>query len=656
MNRIMVKRIGMAAMMMIVLGGITIPGGLGLNAFIRDLTFSSLDEGLLGIKSQGVPLVEESIYQRGPATALTMAAEIGADVSAPTVNATFFMGEAFTVLGLGTAIEDMYWNLNKSGTWTFSALLSLFGYPAIKGVAEWYGADLNFTVPGNYSGLDHLKYGVNTTANWWGTRLPGIFEDTYVRVGDTDWPPTNSTDAAATIDTMQDRGFGVIELMDIIANATEVQVEEMAGVGGYNVTNPTETFSYNNGSGTFSFNKLKILYYYYTQYFSQQVISMIIAKFNEVGSPLYNSYPQYRPRDWNGNFTEYKDLTFYSFIEQWAKCLSYDNGVDFSNMDSRYPPGTTGLEPAGPGVDSGIPMQAALQLWNISDPYSIVNFTTGIMKWYNAKTDTSVYQELLTHFGNYPGYDYENDTYGDFGWGFNNTDMDLLLDWLWGNGGGWHGGSFSRVTLPKLLTTQYGVSLPEFCFNVLLEQWVNGSTMGHSLYPLGIPLPLGTMEISGFEVGYQGPGMDVVPTYISLDSAKKLWDNTSSYSLVTEAGLKQWFAACDGDLNARSTLKTQNGLDPYSMALILNWIPNFQHNVMPYLAQYQYNLPTDSITLGEMIQNGGLILGSVLVGFGAVVEIRRRRLSRRNNLLPKQQEKVSREPNQIKGYDAPGKA
>ncbi len=624
----MAKKIGVGTLILIVFGGVAISGGFVLNNFIRNLTYDSVDEGLLGIKEQGLETVEKSVYQRGPATALDMIVEIGAQTSAPTVNATIWMGQAYTVQSLTISIsiiEDLYWNWNKTGTLTFSALAALVGYPPIKGVAEWYRADLNFSKPGNYSGLANLKYGVNTTANWWGDRLPGIFEDTYVRVGDADWPPTNLTDADATIDMNQDRGFGVIALMDLIANATDGQLEEMAGVNGYNVTNPTATFSYNNGSGVFNFNKLKILYYYYTRYFAQDVLGMIIAAFNNEASPLFAAYPQYQPQDWNGNSTDYEDLAYYSFIEQWAKCLSYDNGVDFSDIDSRYPPGTTGLEPGGPGVDSGIPMQAALQLWNETDEYSLVNFTIGIMKWYNAYNDTSVYDEILTHFANYPGYDYENTTYGESGWGFNSTDMDLLLDWLWGNGGGWLGGSFSQVILPKLLTAQYCLSLPEFCFNVLLEQWANGTTMGKSLYTQGFPLPLGSVEIFGFEVGYQGLGADVTPTYMTLESARKLWDNTSEYSLVTEAGLQKWFVAGDGDLAIRSTLKTENGLDVYSMALILNWIPNFQHNVMPYLAQYQYGLPTDSITLGEMIQNGGIILGCAFVGLGAVVRVRNRR-------------------------------
>jgi len=181
--------------------------------------------------------------------------------------------------------------------------------------------------------------------------------------------------------------------------------------------------------------------------------------------------------------------------------------------------------------------------------------------------------------------------------------VDLLLDWLWGNGGGWEHGSFYNVTLPKLI-------YDDIAFEILLEQWANGTIFGDKAYPEGFPLPLGNKEIFGFEVGIP------TPTNMSLESALALWNISSENSLVSKEGLTKWLGAVRGDTALYAELKAANNLNNGSMDLLLVWLPNFQRNVMPHLAQYQYNLPTDSITLGNSIQLGGIVIGSVSLGLG----------------------------------------
>ena len=39
---------------------------------------------------------------------------------------------------------------------------------------------------------------------------------------------------------------------------------------------------------------------------------------------------------------------------------------------------------------------------------------------------------------------------------------------------------------------------------------------------------------------------------------------------------------------------------------------------MPYLAQYQYGLPMDSITLGNLLQIAGIGIGAALLGVGGI--------------------------------------
>ena len=652
----MSKKLLASAIIFLALGGVMIPGGFIINNVIQDLTYSSIDEGLLGIKEEAVPIIKESATDGGMKAllfAFETIKELGTLASENLANATIFMGQIYSVekkAQYSDAIEGAYFDwLNGSyiGTpenYYFSNLTESQGYPPIKGISEWYGRDLNFSnrnitalIPPDQGkdltgGVQRLKYGINTDENWWGNRLPGFYEDTYKRVGDADWPPENLTDSVETVDMDIDRGFGVLQMLALIERASKTQLDEMAGPNGYNLYNPSDIFTYNG----VECNKLEILYFYYTDYYINEVLSMIIAKFNYKASgvfpdinPLWGEYPQYQRRDWNGNDTSYDDLTYFSLIEQWAKCNSFDEGFDAHNSDPAIPSGTYGIEPGGPGESSGIPMQAALQLWNETNDYSLLNLN-GLYKWQEAYTNTTIFEELLLEFSQYPGYNdgewNENDTYLESDWGFNETDMNLLLDWLWGEGGGWGHGSFFEDVLPELIT-------PEIAFHILLGVWANGTVFGEKLYPNGFPLPLGFAEIKGLEVGYKADTETVIPSNISLESALSLWDDMSDYSLTTKLGLQKWFTAVDGNSEMINTLKEEHNLTDSAIKLLLEWIPNFQNNVMPYLAQYQYQLPTDTISLGNLIQIGGIGLGATLIGIGSV-SIAGTLVSRRKRLNP----------------------
>jgi hypothetical protein len=124
--------------------------------------------------------------------------------------------------------------------------------------------------------------------------------------------------------------------------------------------------------------------------------------------------------------------------------------------------------------------------------------------------------------------------------------------------------------------------------------------------------------VYGLEVGYQGPDKDVIPSNITLESAQMLWDPTNAYSLTNPSGLQKWFAAVNGEASARDTLMNANGLIDAQMEMLLAWIPHFQYDIMPFLAQYQYGLPADSITLGNIVQGAGVGMGILLIGLGAV--------------------------------------
>ncbi|MFX1275639.1 MAG: hypothetical protein ACFFBP_11615, partial [Promethearchaeota archaeon] len=341
-------------------------------------------------------------------------------------------------------------------------------------------------------------------------------------------------------------------------------------------------------------------YDYYYEYWVPKAIPLLINEFADPESTLSTMMPAFIGMDT-------KDIALMYFLEQWANCSMFEGGVDFHTVDEGIPAGTFGLEVNRPNP-SGIPLNACYALWDETNELSFLDMTNGIQVWKDAEENTASRQILLDEFGPY---------------GLTLTQLYMILNWLWKPGG------FSDRLVPILIESEagYGVPMDEFCFQLLLGQWANGTVFGEKMFPDGFPLPLVGGERYGFEVGIPEP------TGMSLESALALWNPESDYSLVNPNGLAKWFAAVNDDTSAYAELMSANGLTDHAMACIINWIPNFQQNVMPYLAQHQYGLPTDSITLGNIIQIGGIGLGGLLVGIGAVsitgsVVAKRRKISR----------------------------
>ncbi|MFX1377239.1 MAG: hypothetical protein ACFFA0_15655, partial [Promethearchaeota archaeon] len=61
-----------------------------------------------------------------------------------------------------------------------------------------------------------------------------------------------------------------------------------------------------------------------------------------------------------------------------------------------------------------------------------------------------------------------------------------------------------------------------------------------------------------------------------------------------------------------------NFLEDGAMEMILEWIPEFRANLMPYLAQHEYDLPMDSKSLANAIELGMAIPGGILIGLGVL--------------------------------------
>ncbi|MFO8020179.1 MAG: hypothetical protein R6U96_16260 [Promethearchaeia archaeon] len=297
-------------------------------------------------------------------------------------------------------------------------------------------------------------------------------------------------------------------------------------------------------------------------------------------------------------------------LEQWANGTilgekMYEGGLDFHDFIASLPEGTTGFEVGIPDA-TGISMDSALALWNETNPKSLLSMD-GMEKWLAANEDDRVKENLQEEFS------------------LTSQEMDMILEWLWEGEN-----CFSKKLLPLLIESDYGYGIPisEFSFQLLLEQWANGTIMGNKMYPEGLDfgdfidaIPKGTI---GFEVGIPEP------TGMSQKSALALWDQDSDYALVSSEGLEKWWNVVESkDSEHYTELKEANFLTDKQMDMIIEWLPEFKDDVMPQLAKYEMDLPTDTTTLGNYVQFGGMVIGGACIGLASVGFMRNRSIKKK---------------------------
>ena len=294
------------------------------------------------------------------------------------------------------------------------------------------------------------------------------------------------------------------------------------------------------------------------------------------------------------------DFALSLLLEQWTNGtvfgdVMYEGGLEFSEMMDAIKDPLTGFEVGVPDA-TGIPYTSAVELFNDDNEKSLTN-DDGIEIWIEAQDDDDKKDELME------GFDLTEDQ------------TDAILDWM---------DSFKEDVVPVLMELPVedggrGMTLDKLARTILLEQWCNATADGRSIYPYGFPLPLKAGVVYGFEVGYQDPDTKVESTEISLDSAEKLWDKDSDTALANKEGLAKWWEAVeDPDSDTADELQDANDLDDKAMGMVLEWLPKFRDNVMPYLAQEEMELPADTNTLGSLLVFGGLAIGGICVGVSAV--------------------------------------
>ena len=365
-------------------------------------------------------------------------------------------------------------------------------------------------------------------------------------------------------------GTGVIEFLDLCDKATGNSTLELELTTGYNAT----------------WNQLVKLADYYRDYFVPVAIPMIVANMEVV-------MPEYTGMDT-------KDITKMKFYDQWANCTIYKDGYDFSEILDEIDDPLFGFE-VGLLKPSNISRTSIDALWDDNNIKALTN-DTGINEWIDAAENTTIKEELRIEFS------------------LEDYQINMILNWLWNE-------SFKSNLVPVLITLPppdgKGMSLNNYAKVIFFEVWANGTADGSVLYPLGFPLPLKATTVYGFEIGYQNQNTPVIPSNISLKSARSLWNSSNKFSLVNKKGLEEWFYAVENpDSAATFGLMMANHLKDHEITMILSWLPNFRNKVMPYLAQEEMNLVMDSTSLGNTIQLSMSLTGGALIGLAGIGIIR----------------------------------
>jgi hypothetical protein len=542
----MSKKVLIISVVALALGSGLVPGGILIEEYINELVVNSVDEGLLGIEEEAIPLIEPMIKEKGIPKALRGIRDLGIPILEDMVKVTFVSVLIDTFANNGGEVfstyyppigKERFFNNDTTGVWVI-----------FSGVSQYHTEPLNFTEDAQ----NRILYGNSTTISGYIPGIQGFLNDTS----------TGSGVANFTERFLVANSSGTNELKEIMKEQ-------------YNCT----------------WYQLTKLYEYVNDYLIEVIIPIIIAN---------NLHVDYMPE--LAGLLSVNAIAKALFMEQWANGTVlnetlYEGGIDFSEMLEEINETLIGFE-VGREKPSNITRKIAYALFNEERYPSALTNDTGIDQWIIAYSNNTIKQELMNNFN------------------LSSNQMEMLLYWLFEE-------SFQENIVPELMKLPrpdgVGMNITQYAKVILLEQWVNGTVNGEILYPFGFPLPLKAGIIYGFEVGYQGSSLPVLPTNISLKSAQSLWNITNEFSLVNKKGLMKWYSAINNPTSIiADELQANNYLEDKEYDMILSWLSMFRDNVMPYLAQEEMNLPSDSTSFSNSIELGMVIPGGIVLSLGLI--------------------------------------
>lgn len=540
----MSRRTLIISIVIITLGSGLVSGGVLTEDFINKLVIDSVDEGLLGIEEEAIPLIEPMIKQKGIPEALRGIRDLGIPILEEMVENTFVAVLINTFVNTGGEVfssfyppigMERFFNNDTTGVWVI-----------FSGVSQYHIEPLNFSEDAQ----NRILYGNSTTIPGYIPGIQGFLNDTST-------------------------GEGVATFIDQYCVANTSITSEL-----------NETMQQNYNCTWYQLTKL---YEYVNDYLIELIIPIIIAN---------NLHVDYMPE--LAGLLSVNEIAKALFMEQWANGtilneVLYEEGIDFSEMLDEINETLIGFE-VGRTSPSNITRKIAYALFDeIKYPNALTN-DTGIDQWITSYNNNTIKLTLMNDFN------------------LTSAQMNMIHYWLFEE-------SFQENIVPELLKLPppegRGMNITQYARVLLLEQWANGTAEGEILYPDGFPLPLKAGTVYGFEVGYQGISIPVLPTNMSLRSAEFLWNVSNEYSLVNNRGLQRWYYAVSNPTSETANdLKQNNYLEDDELTMILSWLPNFRDNVMPYLAQEEMNLPMDSLSFSNSIELGMVIPGGVTIAGG----------------------------------------
>jgi len=578
----MSKKVAVASIVALFIGGAAIPGGIFVNDMILDMVQDFMSEGFVGIEEEAVPMIEPMLNDMAIPTALRGIRDTGLDLVEDMVKATFTAFLLSTMVN-GFAITDplpistpaaTYEQLFNDTSYSFIVRVDVLWIHEIlinvQGAANYLGESLDITPE---SALLLLN-GTHALNNSHPDYVPGLIKDTDMGSCVTDF----------------------LALYDEAINETTPEAAELMAM--YSC----------------DWDQLTNLVDYIRNYIIAVAIPAVIEGADVVVIPIFleihiDIVAMLMP-DLAG-VTSTADIAEIYFYDQWANCGLITEGMDFADLLDDVTEPLYGFE-VGRNNPTGISFESAKDLFNEDIPNALAN-DDGINTWIDAKDNATIQDELATQFV------------------LSQVQVEKILYWLFEE-------SFRDDIVPELMKLPppdgVGMNLTAYSRVLLLEVWSNGTAVGRVLYEFGFPFPLGAETVFGFEIGWKSETVPVESSEMALSSAEALWDQDSSYSITTKEGMDKWWqAVANPDSEIADELQAANGLSDNTMEMLLAYFPRFRDEVMPALAKYVMGLPVDTTTLGMMIQVGGIGIGGVLIGLASTgfignryVKVNRRRL------------------------------
>ena len=289
------------------------------------------------------------------------------------------------------------------------------------------------------------------------------------------------------------------------------------------------------------------------------------------------------------------ELSTLAFYEQWANGTMFGEVVLLDGFLGEITPSWAGAPYFEVGLPSAIGLSLAecISLWNPLLDKTFIYGESFENLWMPAMLgDVTSQGTLIAIFGVSVG------------------ELTALLTWL----GSLIGLDPTTGRIADLIEYNTGLTITQIATAYFYDQWVNGTVEGEDFLPEGF-LSQVDPPIDGppyFEVGL------MYSTGINLAQTLDLWDETSSYSLVTVTGVNNWYQAVEGNA-IFNTLKTQNGnLNDLQMTGILAWLPQFRDVIVNILAKENLGLPAEPYQLGQGLSLVIGTIGASIAFFGVI--------------------------------------